>query len=730
MSETQKKNADGGQICILGDRIEDFILISKHKRSRVNLSMNYDLFTRDVINSYTSHSGVDVLHRLLAGYYAGEDTNVSVNKGAFTSKTISEWREESVRKEGKEEKHLYLEKHIGLTEVNEATIELDEENMTALQTADTVLVYNMSSKEYVYQGGKINIFESMKKADNIIIRTKFEKDQKCTQLLEDLSGTGLQKKAILLFNVNELRRGGFNIRKGVSWEQLMTETYDALKKIDGDKRFKAIVVCFNHEGCLVVQGDEITLICYGDEIEGDFVIRKNKRAFSPILTMQAVLAIGLRKNGDLKDIVIIGLKAMRKLISHGFEVDATYPCDFMVEWIKRVGADADNRMLVKKFKESDLSHNMRIANFLQQENDMQPCADGQDSIFPICKKIVREGPLHLDVPYLRSGTLLTFDRTEIEQLRSIHQIFKLYISDHSITKPFSICVFGQPGSGKSFAVKQIAKSLNIGEKAILEFNLSQMSSPRELFLAFHQIRDAGLKGELPLAFFDEFDSKLETELGWLKYFLAPMQDGEFREDAIAHFIGRAIFVFAGGTCNTTEQFKNLQKNENAKASKLPDFLSRIKGYIDITGPNPMPCTDESKEKPDGCWSKSLTLMESDSKRITKISKAEQNFIRCCAHRNQCCTDKSHYLRRATLLRTMLEHKLNKSEEEEIQIDENVLDAFLKVTQYLHGARSLEAIIQTSESPSTQYFTSSCIYNNYLDLYVSDDFEEYLNQDLD
>ena len=90
---------------------------------------------------------------------------------------------------------------------------------------------------------------------------------------------------------------------------------------------------------------------------------------------------------------------------------------------------------------------------------------------------------------------------------------------------------------------------------------------------------------------------------------------------------------------------------------------------------------------------------------------------------------SHYLRRATLLRSMLERKLNKSDGDIIDIDDNVINAFLKVSSYLHGARSLEAIIQMSEIPSTQQFTATCIYKNYLDLYVSDDFEEYLNQHL-
>ena len=42
--------------------------------------------------------------------------------------------------------------------------------------------------------------------------------------------------------------------------------------------------------------------------------------------------------------------------------------------------------------------------------------------------------------------------------------------------------------------------------------------------------------------------------GWLRYFLAPMQDGKFLQGEMAHPIGKAIFVFAGGTSWTLDNF--------------------------------------------------------------------------------------------------------------------------------------------------------------------------------
>lgn len=101
--------------------------------------------------------------------------------------------------------------------------------------------------------------------------------------------------------------------------------------------------------------------------------------------------------------------------------------------------------------------------------------------------------------------------------------------------------------------------------------------------------------------FDEFDSDFVTPLGWLKYFLAPMQDGEFRGKTGTYQIGRAIFAFAGGTSDSFSKFRNPKLPSAAKGSndgesagnggahgavtresvKLPDFISRLNGYLDL-----------------------------------------------------------------------------------------------------------------------------------------------------
>ena len=204
-----------------------------------------------------------------------------------------------------------------------------------------------------------------------------------------------------------------------------------------------------------------------------------------------------------------------------------------------------------------------------------------------------------DFPVGKFGKLTTVDRTEIESFRSIKNIIGEYINSQKNRKPLSIAVFGSPGSGKSFGVTEVAESIDSEGIEKITFNISQFTSTRDLANAFHRIRDISLKGKVPLVFFDEFDSKFnDEELGWIKYFLVPMQDGEFLDLESMHPIGKSIFVFAGSTYNSFKEFFDFCSylNKQSKSytetdpsrkisNKCPDFLSRLRGYVNILGLN-------------------------------------------------------------------------------------------------------------------------------------------------
>jgi hypothetical protein len=294
-------------------------------------------------------------------------------------------------------------------------------------------------------------------------------------------------------------------------------------------------------------------------------------------------------------------------------------------------------------------------------------------------------------PKARFGAYVTVDREEIERINEIARLITNYQANQLDRKPLSIAVFGPPGSGKSFAIKQLAAKIFPKDQTTLEFNLSQLSSRQELHQAFHQVRDASVKGMVPLVFWDEFDTRRENnELGWLKEFLAPMQDAEFHDGSHSHPFGKAIFVFAGGTKQSFQEFDlSTAKEKQFIDAKGPDFVSRLRGYVNIKGPNPIGPHD-SREK-----------------------NAE--------------LDKAYVLRRAMLLRKVLERfhpELIDLDTGNAAMSSNLIRGFLRVKGFKHGARSLESIVSMCSLKGTEYFGVAALPSpDILKLHVTSDFME-------
>ena len=113
-------------------------------------------------------------------------------------------------------------------------------------------------------------------------------------------------------------------------------------------------------------------------------------------------------------------------------------------------------------------------------------------------------------------------------------------------------------------------------------------------------------------------------------------------------------------------------------SKRKDFLSRTKGYIDIKGINP---SGDNGQTP--------------------------------------------YLKRAIFLRSQILSRLGAGADDFIEIDEKVLNAFLRTPRFNHDAHSIGAIVSTSLLSPGCRSSPPCIVNNCLDLRVGHEFYEYL-----
>ncbi|WP_287152966.1 ATP-binding protein [Candidatus Solincola tengchongensis] len=528
-------------------------------------------------------------------------------------------------------------------------------------------------------------------------------------LLERLCRNHAQK-LIAFTSVSDLRKSGCHIGYPISWEQVYEETVNSVTNHPGLKQAKRVVVSLGASGAVLLTKKEgenevwdSVLVFDPKNQEGDWEKKHKGDMIGYGICIEASLIWKLvvfnskvepsEDTIEQKMIEAIkrGCHAARILHLHGYDEDSegnalrlSFPCERIA--LSILGNEPT------EFQETKLAHGFGRS---QSILDIKLAADlSHGSIagrLDKAKEVVIKGAEHAlrGVPLERIGQWSSVDREEIESMRSVSNIVEEYVNryraGYRIEKPLSIAVFGPPGAGKSFAIKQMAKANFPDLIKAHEFNLSQLVSPNELAAAFHIVRDMVLEQYLPLVFWDEFDTTLEgQELGWLRHFLAPMQDGHFREGGAFHPIGPSIFVFAGSRYTTMEEFRagHAGREASEKAAKKDDFVSRLKGFVNILGPNPR--TGENKHR-------------------------DENYI----------------LRRAFLLRTILERKTAHLMDDlgNIRINDGVLRAFLMVERYYYGTRSMEAIVEMSTlAGKKSYELSSLPAPRQLSMHVDpDDF---------
>jgi hypothetical protein len=526
-------------------------------------------------------------------------------------------------------------------------------------------------------------------------------------------------RLIAVMPVGDLRRTEVHISRGLSWERTAQDIAWELvhnPRVNALSRCAHVAISFHTAGALLLSRPSSAearsaldgllffdpRVCEGTWRQGH---PGQMIGYTTCLTAGIARQLMLApEEPDVNQGVQSGLSAMRQLHVDGYAMEdpesgrLSFPIDRIAEELARTTAP---------FAAVEVQDPVRFLE-QSQERDEAQAPDGwwtiledhyRDNLDWVAEQVVVEGPeaALADVPQGRFGHLLTVDRREIESFRSIHTLAAEYLSKERRKRPLSIAVFGAPGSGKSFGITEVAQSLAPDRVKVLEFNLSQFAGPHEIVDALHRVRDVTLKGRIPLVFWDEFDTALDSKpLGWLRYFLAPMQDGAFREGQIIHPIGRSIFVFAGGTSHCLADFGTDLSPEAYRAAKVPDFVSRLKGYVDILGPNP----------PEGTVG------------------------------DQATSDPYYVIRRAILLRSILERNARqllkeKAELKTLEIDPGVLRAFLGISRYKHGIRSMESIVAMSQlSGKSAYERSSLPAEDQLDLHVDGQAFLSLVQQLD
>ncbi|MCK5098956.1 MAG: AAA family ATPase [Desulfobacteraceae bacterium] len=502
-------------------------------------------------------------------------------------------------------------------------------------------------------------------------------------------------KLVIISSIDEIRKEPVLISKGISWEQT---ALDLIYELTANKTLKHLLrarhlyITIQTEGVLYLETkngmitrarlifDPAIQEGEWDEYQG---ISGDVIGLMNCFTAGVVAELMTPDNPNYDYAATRGLSAQRQYKASGHTVEnCSFPFDSVIKQIQKptqlfASAFVPIPSNAVKFNPENSGINFKNANWTILEGNYL-LEKAKTPLYDMGIRLAALGENELtNVPRLKVNKFLTYDRSEIESLRNLKNLIIDYLKNDKGDKPLSLAVFGAPGAGKSFAVKQLAKSHQI---PFLEFNLSQFEDVNELTGAFHQVRDEVLKGESPIVFWDEFDSQ---SFLWLQYLLAPMQDGKFQEGQITHPIGKCIFIFAGGTSFSFETFGvptpqypdagetdneakkqqyeiNLKRFNEFKLKKGPDFKSRLTGYLNVLGPNQL-----EKLDPFG----NVLLDEKGN----PVKDADDIFFP---------------IRRALFVRTIFGKKGN----QKLDTDYGIVNALLKIKKYKHGSRSLEKIL--------------------------------------
>ncbi|MFW5838224.1 MAG: AAA family ATPase [Desulfovibrionaceae bacterium] len=487
---------------------------------------------------------------------------------------------------------------------------------------------------------------------------------------------GVSDFLTLVLSGHTLEGLGVVVQKSLSWERLVEDVMAGVAaRSDVLSRCKRVLVHFGPSGAVSLTGGEkpeLEFLVYHPELlPGAWQSRHPGLAFGST-SLMAAAAAAFERGGACPELDVLvrrGLHAMNVNWRCGGGADPgrcrprqvldRLSACFGDGTEESVAADATYRSVGPRrvFPEGAGRRASLLSGIL---------ASAGEDILHVGREVVVHGVAVAlkDAPKAVHGSHLTVDREEVERINAVGQLFEQYQMNLRDAKPLSIAVFGQPGAGKSFAVKELARSC-LDSQRILEFNLAQLERESDLAQAFQEARDASVQGQIPLVFWDEFDS---SDLRWLRHFLAPMQDGEFYADGKRYPLGRSIFVFAGGTRQSFMAFAERGGEERSwfASRKGPDFVSRLRGYLNVKGSNP---------------------------RRDENGRAETLSAEVI-------------IRRAVLLRSQILQRfpdLQDPKDKSVAIQESVLRAFLLVSRYRHGARSLGALVKMSSLAGATYF---------------------------
>ncbi len=697
------------KIYLVGDPAEDWLILSeKYSRASNNPEPLRNWQKNDNTQLQKIKGGINLIYELLQN--SGNNYEINLSPNIPSGKSVSGNFLQSI---SKLKTNVYSPGHYHVDEFLGYSSSKSEPftNFTSvdLKRFDLVLIDDLTLDQSIHADHLLHNLSTFNPEGLILYKANVPlNENNLFECIADNYGHQL----VTIIHADHLRESGLNLSKKLSWDATLDDLFVHLSSLpyyNTLSKSKIIIIRFGLEAALVIgQLDsrseasaslrESTYKFFYIPEKCEDEIKENSGGLMQGITSAFVVAFintyltekkeNLNSDAICINPIINSMHAAIKFMKMGYCKNADGELIYPIKELVDLEPSNENIKLLDLSNYHHLKYRNTLANYIFLNSKSLVESHAMDFVLHGVSNFIKRIPLAI------FGELCTYDRDEIESFRTFRKMVMEYLSRSNEKKPLSYAVFGPPGSGKSFGIKKILESLKI-KTQILEKNISQFESYKDLIHVFQEARDINLGGKLPIIFFDEFDSNYNSNrFGWLKYFLAPMQDSLFKDGESMHPIGKAIFIFAGGTSKTFEEFSfpltssdedptYVKDKSDYKSAKVSDFISRLKGFIDIKG---IDCKELS-------------------------------------------TDLLYPLRRALVLRGLLLKVPNiLDSNNNISIDSNLLGALLKIPKFEHGSRSLEAIISMSDLQNAKTFQKTNLPSNQLlnMLLNTDEFMKSMN----
>ncbi len=264
----------------------------------------------------------------------------------------------------------------------------------------------------------------------------------------------------VLTSSDELRKAGAQVGYPLSWEQLAEEIVAAVGA-EPLARARRVIVIVGAAGAVLLEreGDNV-LVFDPRSQEGDWGKRHPGIGAGYGRCLDAAVALQVTDGGEaaLVEAVKRGLAAARAAHVAGFHVEATrdvhgspFPLDEVAAALLHDGAEFASIVYRPE----------KGGSILAQSHAGMSLAE-------VAATAAVRGVASLPhgIPVETVGDWSSVDRAEIENLRSVRNILDEYVQQGlrggHVSGPLPVAVFGPPGAGKTFAVRQMATALAAG----------------------------------------------------------------------------------------------------------------------------------------------------------------------------------------------------------------------------------------------------------------------------